>query len=66
MQEANETACYSDFTEAIKLDETNADIYHHRGQVGLFPNILLDVGVTRINGPASTHDSRKIALELQN
>lgn len=28
------TKCFEDFEKAIKIDPNNADIYHHRGQVG--------------------------------
>ena len=33
MQLAKDQECYKDFDEAIEIDETNANIYHHRGQV---------------------------------
>ena len=33
MQQAKDQECYKDFDEAIQIDETNANIYHHRGQV---------------------------------
>ena len=33
MQLAKDQECYKDFDEAIQIDETNANIYHHRGQV---------------------------------
>ena len=34
MQQANDTECFADFEAAISLDDSNADTYHHRGQVG--------------------------------
>lgn len=33
MQQANDTECFADFEAAISLDDSNADTYHHRGQI---------------------------------
>lgn len=33
MQQANDKGCYDDFDMAIKLDDDNASVHHHRGQV---------------------------------
>ena len=33
MQQAKDTECFADFSQAINIDKENADIYHHRGQV---------------------------------
>jgi import receptor subunit TOM70 len=43
LQQEEAEKCTQDFATAISLDPSNADIYHHRGQVGLFYSYLFQV-----------------------
>lgn len=48
MQEAKDKECYEDFDKALQLDEDNANIYHHRGQVcdiAVLPCCFLTTGL---------------------